>query len=304
MKDAWHVKNLKRKLVSLPPLPRPAGSPPRISVEFVNHQHKHSPGHDTPKHGSSREASDNEDDEYVSPFECLFCSEAFEPVGASDDESSTCLDRVIEHMRTAHGFTIPQQESITDLEIFLEYLGTVVKLWHECLYCGASGSSTRGIQNHKRHCQLNLEREPELLEFWDRDDASKEEAGKEEEEGERGESTKVDGISTANLVSDTEIRLSSGKILGSRRAPTARKPRPTYSSTALVKAKDDSPLRSSSSQPEPHPKIPDAGAPKDRRMIRRGDMMGIIGLQEHQHRALAYAEKAAQHREVTARKRH
>src|SRR5436190_1028592 len=153
---------------------------------------------------SDEEISDNEGEQSASPFQCLFCSRGF----ASDDAGFATN---LEHMRTAHGMSIPDPEMVVDMQSFVGYLATEVRVWHECLYCGATKPSTLSIQSHMRdkgHCLLNLDREPELLDFWesppwvDGDDAAA--AALEQER--------------PTDLSATEIRFASGRVIGSRHA--------------------------------------------------------------------------------------
>lgn len=103
------------------------------------------------------------DQDVASPYHCLFCQQRFD----HDDEG---LGHNLEHMSTAHGLFIPNHTMVSDMESFLRYLATEVRTWHECLYCGTTRDSTSAIQSHMRdrgHCKLSLEREPELLDFWE-----------------------------------------------------------------------------------------------------------------------------------------
>ncbi|KAK7187265.1 uncharacterized protein CC84DRAFT_1078804 [Paraphaeosphaeria sporulosa] len=153
MKSSWHVYNLKRRIASLPPIslavfdgqvqPRCEASESTIKAAIVDNK--------------------EEEDEVVSPRQCLFCHQRFD--GDADD-----FEDMLEHMSTAHGLFIADHDRISDLESFLGYLTTEVRVWHECLYCGTTRTSTLAIQSHMRdsaHCKLNFDREPELLDFWE-----------------------------------------------------------------------------------------------------------------------------------------
>lgn len=103
------------------------------------------------------------DESESSPHQCLFCHLKFE-------NDSGDLDITLEHMSTVHGLFIPEKTLLSDLGSFLGYLATSIRVWHECLYCGATRTSTSAVQSHMRdsgHCMLNLVREPELMEFWE-----------------------------------------------------------------------------------------------------------------------------------------
>jgi pre-60S factor REI1 len=230
------------------------------------------------------EEEEEEEEEEISPFQCLFCKDSFE-----DDDSplgSTLeLNKNIEHMRSAHGFYIHEQESITDLETFLKYLGTIVRAWHECISCGTTRHSTTAIQSHMRdksHCILNLEWEPELLEFWDH----------------RSEDDRVGGAESKEtaMVSDNELRLSSGKILTSRNASIPKK-RFRKPSTELARIETP---HSTSDEQEPVPEPAKVGNSRDRQISRRNEM-GMLGVTTQQRRALMSVERSAQVSQIAAR---
>ncbi|KAF2445767.1 hypothetical protein P171DRAFT_513125 [Karstenula rhodostoma CBS 690.94] len=152
MKSPWHVYNLKRRIATLPP----------ISLATFNDQiqPRSEPSESTSK---SAVVEDDEGEEVVSPQQCLFCYQRF-------DDDADNFENVLEHMSIAHGLFIPDHDRISDLESFLGYLATEVRVWHECLYCGTTRISTVAVQSHMRdsaHCKLNFGREPELLDFWE-----------------------------------------------------------------------------------------------------------------------------------------
>jgi pre-60S factor REI1 len=186
------VCNVKRRIASLQPITRDAfETETRTKVPKV----KVIDALASSNVSSDDEDEENEDEQSASPFQCLFCNQAF----ASDDAGFATN---LEHMRTAHGMSIPDVEKVVDLQSFIGYLATEVRVWHECLYCGAMKPSTPSIQSHMRdkgHCLLNLEREPELLDFWE-------------------SPRRVDGDDDALLeqehptnLSATELRFASGK---------------------------------------------------------------------------------------------
>ena len=146
------VYNLKRRIASLPP----------ISLNVFDERVQPNPDPIETKFTGSSIKPTNEDSN--SANECLFCPLSF----ASYTKD---LKDKVEHMSSAHGLFIPNPNLLSDLGSFLGYLSTLIRVWHECLYCGTTRTSTLAIQSHMKdtgHCMLNLEREPELMGFWER----------------------------------------------------------------------------------------------------------------------------------------
>ena len=192
-------------------------------------------------------------------------------------------------MHTAHGMSIPDPEMVEDMQSLVGYLATEVRVWHECLYCGATKPSTLSVQSHmrdKRHCVLNMDREPELHDFWDA-------------------SWFVDGDGAAALeqerptdLSVTEIRFAPDNVIGSKHAtPLTKKmsrkrdlAAPT--SRAMLPEAEDA----ESSPPAIEPQLASG------RQLARRDEISILGLSVHQRRALILAEQKAQRIEAVARR--
>ena len=152
----------------------------------------------------------NEPDKRKSPSECLFCNV----------DSLNVRDNV-EHMHSVHGLYVPEPARLSDMETFLGYLAFIVYDCNECLYCGAERNSLEAIRSHmkdKGHCMINLDRESELLDFWDvSDDGDCEDAN--------AAWTGTTGY-MRDHISATELRLPSGFIVASR-LDTAPRARPT-----------------------------------------------------------------------------
>ncbi len=274
--ENWHqnsVYNIKRRIASLPPIPLDAF---HIQIE------KNIDIREASTSSNDEEISDNEGEQSASPFQCLFCSRSF----ASDDAG---FETNLEHMRTAHGMFIPDPEMVVDMQSFVGYLATEVRAWHECLYCGATKPSTLSIQSHMRdkgHCLLNLDREPELLDFW--------------------ESPRwVDGDGAAALeqerptnLSATEIRFASGRVIGSRHAAPATKKASRKRSLAA------STMRALPPGSEDAGSSPLAVGPQlaSGRQLARREEMSILGVSVQQRQALVLAVKKAQRSEAVARR--
>ncbi|KAK6527588.1 hypothetical protein TWF694_004572 [Orbilia ellipsospora] len=314
MKEPWHISNLKRKIESLPPLsreefetqsqPETTASQSKSTRTHKSKQRSRSPSRTRPTiaeaHISSPEDSNEDEDEeeaelqFASPFQCLFCNH-YSP--SRDDGFTQNLD----HMTATHNFTLPDIEMIEDIQSLISYLSTEVRIWHECLYCGATKPSTDSIQSHmrdKNHCVLNLDREPELLDFWE----PLASVDSEEEEGTVEEPVNI---------SITEMRGASGRVIGSKHhsAPSAKKSRKRTSPTtgALPSTTTDNennaqpPAESSvliQAVPPIEPPLQTSGS----RQLARREEMSIAGLSPHQRQALVLAEKKARRSEDIARR--
>ena len=187
-------------------------------------------------------------------------------------------------MRIVHGMFIPNPERLTDMQSFIGYLTTEVRGWHECLYCGVTKFSTLSIQSHMRdkgHCLLNLDREPELLDFW-----------------ESPRWTDEDGDNTAQReptnLCETEIRLAPGRLISSRYADSATKkvfskqgPAATLMRETVSEDRRPSPL---AVQPQP----------ESARQLALRDKLSILGVSPQQRQMLVLAEKKAQRSEAVA----
>lgn len=212
---------------------------------------------------SDEEISDDEGSHSSSPFKCLFCDQGFEV----DDIG---LATNLEHMRSIHTMSIPNPEMLVDIQSFVEYLATVVRTLHECIYCGATKSSTLGIQSHMRdkgHCLLNFDREPELFDFWD---------------SSRTEQERPTAVSTA------EVRFASGKVISSRHATLAVKSSSRYPSPSI----------STMIALPTHPRCRETLSSS--KQLSRRDQVSMVGVSMQQRQALVLAEKKAQRSEAAA----
>lgn len=252
---AISVYNLKRRIASLQP----------ISLAIFNNQVQSQP---EPAETDDREkVIGHEEEEVVTPYQCLFCQQRFD----DDDED---FENTLEHMYTAHGLFLPEYDRLSDLESFLSYLATEVRSWHECLYCGTTRTSTLAIQSHMRdsgHCKLNLEREPELLDFWEE---------RSDENGSSTGSAKPD----IGLREENAIRPKTSRLSHQRRAKAAK----ARGTRLLLQA-------------EAEPATPPRGfKEKGCRQLSRRDEMGIQNIAPQQRQALVLAVKRSQKVEETA----
>ncbi|PMD22559.1 hypothetical protein NA56DRAFT_90700 [Hyaloscypha hepaticicola] len=296
MKEDWHVYNLKRRITSLPP----------ISLEIFETRVR------TPDSGSederwgrhpkaqsyvlkSNELEDEAPEDLVSlspvssddedgSFEarCLFC-----------DLESTSMQANLTHMSEAHSFLIPSADRLMDASSLLQYLHTLVSIFHECLFCHQERSTKSAVQGHMRdkgHCKLDLEdEENELWEFYDlSSDESEAEDGEEDEEG------------TERIVKiEDSLRLPSGKILGPRTQARSllrhisKRRRPPPSEQGL--------LTSTSDEAGPSVEPENVAARTQMVALRKGTEMSLLGVPELQQRALMVLEKKMEGLQVRAR---
>ncbi|KAF9695819.1 hypothetical protein EKO04_006182 [Ascochyta lentis] len=261
MKTSWHVYNLKRRITCLPPIPLDVFEN-KIQIEPALLQKKHTTG----------PVSKIEQDT-GSLQQCLFCQLEFE----CETED---LDSTLEHMFTVHGLFIPNQDMLSYLASFVGYLATVVRVWHECLFCGASRTSTLAIQSHMRdsgHCMLNLEREPELEDFWER--------------ASDAENKTMNKLFRPGQQSAQELELRSGKTVCSNWLPQKRTQATKNKNRRLA-------LRAEADSPE----SPKPFKQQSCRQLARRDEMGIQNINSQQRHALVLAEKRSQQAEAVATK--
>ncbi|KAK6514661.1 hypothetical protein TWF281_004859 [Arthrobotrys megalospora] len=295
MKEPWHVYNIKRRVASLPPISlaefdeEVEKEKKAVAKEASANARGRGKGRSTVSSDDEEETSDSKDDEDISegeadesepisPFQCIFCNQIFE----SDDDG---FEENLEHMLTIHGMFIPDQEMVSDMQSFVGYLATEVRVWHECLYCGATKPSTSSIQSHMRdkgHCLLNFDREPELLDFWDGD----------------GTAALEQELSNNLNLSETEIRGASGRLIGSKHSAAAAKKASRKRALVASTASRTLPPGSEDAEPEsaPPPQVSSS------RQLARREEMSIAGISLQQRQALVLAEKKAQRSEAVARR--
>lgn len=126
-------------------------------------------------------------------------------------------------MRLAHGFTIPDRQSLAvDDETLVAYLHLVIFGYHECLLCGSVRPSREAAQQHmtgKNHCRFDLSSEKsEYRDFYD--------------------DSGVDDAAAKPVVMKDAMRLPSGKILAHRDHAKARATDPAKAAAAAVKKQD------------------------------------------------------------------
>mmetsp|Transcript_14903 Transcript_14903/g.27538 ORF Transcript_14903/g.27538 Transcript_14903/m.27538 type:complete len:323 (-) Transcript_14903:43-1011(-) len=177
-KSDFHTYNLKRKLVSLPPVTievfeakkaeaRVAQVPSyqskcstcnkTFSSEKVYEDHMTSKKHRTVLQKQQTRPERTETEEGSPLTTCVFCNAV-----AAELESN------LRHMLSAHSFFIPDIEHVENLEAMMGYINEKVMVGYMCLYCNNEGThsfkSAQAVQQHmldKQHCFLNTEDDEE-----------------------------------------------------------------------------------------------------------------------------------------------
>jgi pre-60S factor REI1 len=288
--------NLKRRMVSLPPVPLERyepqmqdaddGAPPELTCPtcskkcanktlYRRHLGKHaSTDNASASYSESDEAEPGDGDEPAEllPTRCLFCS-----------LDAPTLEENVKHMYAKHGLFIPSREHLTDLATFLTYLAALVCRYTECLYCGLHKASRAAVQAHMRdkgHCRIYADPTSELFKFW-------EFPGSDDDEPTRkSKPAKV-------AVSDTELLLPSGAILGSRTDTAHGRQAPSGARGDAKRARAKA-IEDGSAEAKP------VRSSADRRIAVRGEQ-GLTGVSEQQRRALRVVEKKLMKREAVAR---
>ena len=245
---------------------------------------------------SAEEGEDFEDllGEQDQTNSCLFC------LKTSDSSASN-----IKHMTSEHGLYIPEMEQLSSPDTIIAYLRTVIVKYHECLYCGVTRQSVEGVRRHmldKGHCMINLEREPELLEFWELSD--EDESDTDDDEAEAKPKTHTTASAASRDVTEGEYTLPSGKLASSK--GKAREARLFARRAALAtqgpsgEAVSEDLADEDASQP--------AGADDDslvkpqakskHRAVAVRDAAGLIGVSDQQKRSLAMIQKKMQRQQA------
>ncbi|KAF1924436.1 uncharacterized protein M421DRAFT_72495 [Didymella exigua CBS 183.55] len=262
MKSPWHIYNLKRRISSLSP----------ITLEV--YENKIQTPIEPPQAAREHNVVKAINDQSPSPNQCLFCHLRFDDNGADE------VGEIVEHMAFAHGLFIPDQDLLSSQASFLGYLATQIRVWHECLYCETSRTSTTAIQSHMRdsgHCMLNFEKEPELCEFWERRSGG-------------GAHPTSPGTKLTRR-GGQELHLLSGKTVGSK---SFRRPKiPATGATNVCLALPVGPESSGHHDPSRHQTC---------HQLSRRDEMGIQNISFQQRHGLVVAVKRSQNQEAMARR--
>lgn len=298
------VYNLKRRIASLPPISADSYAE-NVATSLVSNKQESldAASSSAVVKPSPEEERAEESDEFEEPIGeqaqincCLFCT-----------KDSDSLETNLEHMSSEHGLYIPEIEHLSSLETIVGYLRTVITEYNECLYCGMIKQTAEGIRRHmldKGHCMINLEREPELLEFWDFSDSDGHDT--DDEEAPKSRTRKTDTAASKGL-SQGEYTLPSGKVVGSkskarearlfaRRTASAAK---ETSSRTITEGSIDNTDKTSLSYPA-ESLIRTQGGTQDRAVAVR-DAMGLVGVSEQQMRSLITVQRKMQRQQAIVR---
>ena len=227
---------------------------------------------------------------------CLFCV-----------KHSNSLETNVQHMSSEHSLYIPEIEHLSDLETLVRYLHTVITEYNECLYCGMMKHSAEGVRRHmldKGHCMINLEREPQLLEFWDFSDGNEDDTDNQEISN-----LLAPGIETASSrdLSQDEHTLPSGKVVGSK--SKAREARLLNRRTALALKENSN--RVATQDSTDNIEITSAAGPVKARMttprdtqdrtVAVRDALGLAGVSGQQMRSLITVRRKMQRQQAIVR---
>lgn len=231
---------------------------------------------EAPQKASEEQLRVATDEESTSPNQCLFCQLTF------DNDETGEVEEVIQHMSAFHGLFIPDLDLLSNPASLLGYLATQIRVWHECLYCGITRTSTSAIQSHMRdsgHCMLNFEKEPELSEFWER--RSDQETGL----------TDTRNKLKSRFGESQHLRLVFGKNASSN---SSRRPR-----TQAVQARSIRPTLPAGAESS---HLPESPRLRTCRQLARRDEMGLQNMSFQQRNALVVAVKRSQKEEAMARR--
>jgi pre-60S factor REI1 len=299
------VYNLKRRIASLPPTSADsyaksvATSLVSSKQESLDASSSSAAVRPSPEEERAEEIGELEDliGEQAQSNCCLFCY-----------KDSDGPEINLKHMSSEHGLYIPEIEHLSSLETIVGYLRTVVTEYHECLYCGMIKHSAEGIRRHmldKGHCMINLDREPELLEFWEFSDSDGHDT--DDEEAPKPRTRKNDTPASSDL-SQGEYILPSGKVIGSRsKAREARLfARRTASADEEISSRMitegsliDNTDKTSSADPV-ESLIRTQGGTHGRAVAAR-DAVGLVNVSEQQMRSLITVQRKMQRQQAIVR---
>lgn len=103
----------------------------------------------------------------VKSTKCLFC-----------DKENLNIKKNLDHMNSNHGFFIPEEKYLIDLEGLMEYLGFKVGAGSTCLWCNKQFSTIQGVRLHminKDHCKILYDQGKAVEEFKEFYDYSEQE---------------------------------------------------------------------------------------------------------------------------------
>jgi pre-60S factor REI1 len=280
------VYNLKRRMVSLPPVSFEIFSGQVIDTDNRSIQ----PTPITVSTEVMNEADSETDlnaDEASRSILCIFCSTTSSSLGAN-----------VEHMSASHQLVIPHLHHLTDLDSFIIYLNTLVQTFHECIYCSHTRHSVESIRHHmihKQHCRLDLSEESDLLDFWEFPEATDDDDKHSNEEELRY--AKLQRLSNAEIILPSgTVVLSRTSRVGGKQVKKNRKPLPALpSSSERNDTTAEIPRGQSSESSTPSTEITRTTQALDQR-----NEMGLTGISSQQRLQLRAVEKRMLKQEALA----
>lgn len=193
-KTEWHLYNLKRKVCKLEPIDLDNFTQIQDAARLLDNQSKNiaktKQGHQlkiekrivSGNQNSSEEQDDEANWEEIDEDELLdedYNEEEAAEMLAKVVRNDTCLfcnkkssnTKVnVNHMNLAHGFFIPEEKYLIDLDGLMEYLGFKVGAGATCVWCNKQFTSLHGVRLHmlyKDHCRIFFDQEKAIEEFKD-----------------------------------------------------------------------------------------------------------------------------------------
>lgn len=200
-KTEWHLYNLKRKVCRLEPIDHdsfqkiqeltpkqetqsePSTREEKALAKSERQQKRQLEADQIPEEEGEKLDPDEEDDweevddeelldedydddevqemlaRVVKPTVCLFC-----------DKKSPKIKDNLGHMTLRHGFFLPEEQYLIDLEGIMVYLGFKVGAGMTCLWCNKQFTTVHGVRLHmlyKDHCKILYDQEKAVGEFKD-----------------------------------------------------------------------------------------------------------------------------------------
>lgn len=182
-KSEWHSYNLKRKVCQLEPID--LASFDVIQANNIEQQRLFEESCRSKLKNSASAtylaSSDDEDDwEQIDDddlSDAPYNDEEIEELLARKISSDTCLfcDKKsngtksnVNHMNLWHGFFIPEEQYLIDLEGLLDYLGFKVGASATCIWCNKQFTTVHGVRLHmqsKDHCKILYDQSKAIEEF-------------------------------------------------------------------------------------------------------------------------------------------
>ena len=185
-KSDWHTYNLKRKVCQLEPINLEsfdAIQATNIEQQRLLNKRRSKRKAEIPikvPSSSEDECDDDDDDDWEqidNDSDAEYNDEEIEEMLARKIRSDTCLfcdkksngiKNNVDHMNLWHGFFIPEEQYLIDLEGLLDYLGLKIGAGATCIWCNKQFTSVQGVRLHmqsKNHCKILYDQSKAVEEF-------------------------------------------------------------------------------------------------------------------------------------------